>query len=356
MRFLFSGLFGLILVVSGFSQETIDTKTPFEKVVVIKKADGTLEKRRVIKVKKIGENIELEKSDGAMVLLPVSSIIATIPQYPTKGQKYGLEDVQNALKILRALPPEHAPSPEEIKQWEAMQEILIASTPETEASTAKSEVSRATKETTKEGSGDTTTVGVTLKSVIEAEELYQACKGPLGKEFIGKSVIVEGTIDQADTFSLIDGFTKPKNIYLVGAPKPGGGHYLVKCEVRGPVIFLFERGNLYARYVRFEESLSRAIYHTIDGQTIANASDRVDTNVEFPLIQQGNRVLIAQKMKIVGINRVGDLELVGANIQKEALSWKQIQEISGKNRTKVPKTEGSSGSYDFEALFIEIER
>jgi len=287
-------------------------------------------------------------------LLPVSSVIATIPQYPKKGQKYGLEDVQNALKILRALPPEHAPSPEEIKHWEAMEEILTASTPDTAKSTAKPEISQATKETTKEAFGDTTTPGVTLKNVIEAEELYQACKGPLGKEFIGKSVIVEGTIDQADTFSLIDGFTKPKNIYLVGAPKPSGGNYHVKCEVRGPVIFLFEGGNLYVRYVEFEDK--KPTFLTVDDQRIEDASDRVDTNVEFPLIQQGNRVLIAQKMKIVGINRMGDLELVGANIQKEALRWEQIQEISEKTRSKVPKTENGRGRFNFQALFIEIER
>jgi len=128
----------------------------------------------------------------------------------------------------------------------------------------------------------------------------------------------------------------------------------VKCEVRGPVIFLFEGGNLYVRYVEFEDK--KPTFLTVDDQRIEDASDRVDTNVEFPLIQQGNRVLIAQKMKIVGINRMGDLELVGANIQKEALRWEQIQEISEKTRSKVPKTENGRGRFNFQALFIEIER
>jgi len=353
----------LVFLGSVFAQDFVDTQTPFEKVAVIKKQDGTLEKKSIIRAKKIGENFELEKTEGGIVLLPASGIVAVIPQYPKKGLKYGLGDVRNAIKTLLAVPAEFAPSAEELKRWEAMEEILAASAPETVAVESTQQPSSQKLEA-KEISLATSSAGVTLKNVIGAEELYQACRGPLGKEFIGKSVIVEGIVDNADSFNMIDGFTKPKNICLIGAPRPTGGYFYVKCEVRGPVIFLFKDGNLYARYVEFEEDSksnsqkkTKPVFYTVDDQVVRDeyGISRIDTDIEFPLINKGNRVMIAQKMKIVGMTRMGDLELVGANIQKEPLSWDEIQKLSQTTRTRVNSSHNSGRKYHFKDLFIEVD-
>jgi len=352
-----------VFLSSVFAQDSIDTQTPFEKVAVIKKEDGTLEKKSIIRAKKIEENFELEKTEGGIVLLPASGIVAIIPQYPKKGLKYSLGDVRNAIKTLRAVPAEFAPSAEELKRWEAMEEILAASAPETVPVESAQQPSSQKLEA-KEISLATSSAGVTLKNVIGAEELYQACRGPLGKEFIGKSVIVEGIVDYADSFNMIDGFTKPKNICLIGAPRPTGGYFYVKCEVRGPVIFLFKDGNLYARYVALEadpasgsSKKTKSVFYTVDDQVISDdyGISRIDTNIEFPLINKGNRVMIAQKMKIVGMTRMGDLELVGANIQKDPLSWDEIQTLSEKPRTKINSSNSAGGKYRFKELFIEVD-
>ena len=154
---------------------------------------GHWKKKSIIRAKKIEENFELEKTEGGIVLLPASDIVAIIPQYPKKGLKYSLGDVRNAIKTLRAVPAEFAPSAEELKRWEAMEEILAASAPETVPMESAQQSSSA-KEESKENSPRPISAGVTLKNVIGGEELYQACKGPLGKEFVGKSVIVEGVI------------------------------------------------------------------------------------------------------------------------------------------------------------------
>jgi len=354
----------LVFLGSVFAQDFVDTQTPFEKVAVIKKQDGTLEKKSIIRAKKIGENFELEKTEGGIVLLPASGIVAVIPQYPKKGLKYSLGDVRNAIKNLRAVPGEFAPSAEELKRWEDMEEILAASAPET-VPVGSAQQSSSTKEESKENSPlPTSASGVTLKNVIKAEELYQACKGPLGKEFVGKSVIVEGVIDNCDSFSMVDGFTKPKTLYLIGAPRPTGGYFYVKCEVRGPVIFLFKDGNLYARYVALEadpasgsSKKTKSVFYTIDDQVISDdhGISRIDTDIEFPLVNKGNRVMIAQKMKIVGMTRMGDLELAGANIQKDPLSWDEIQTLSEKARTRTNLSNSTGGKYGFKKLFIEVE-
>jgi hypothetical protein len=244
-----------------------------------------------------------------------------------------------------------------------MEEILAASAPET-VPMESAQQSSSTKEESKENSPRPTSAGVTLKNVIGGEELYQACKGPLGKEFVGKSVIVEGVIDNADSFSMVDGFTKPKTLYLIGAPRPTGGYFYVKCEIRGPVIFLFKDGNLYARYVALEADTAsgsskktKPVFYTVDDQVIRDdyGISRIDTDIEFPLINKGNRVMIAQKMKIVGMTRMGDLELVGANIQKDPLSWDEIQTLSEKPRTKINSFNSAGGKYRFKELFIEVD-
>jgi len=76
---------------SVFAQDSIDTQTPFEKVAVIKKQDGTLEKKSIIRAKKIEENFELEKTEGGIVLLPASDIVAIIPNILRKASNTVLE-------------------------------------------------------------------------------------------------------------------------------------------------------------------------------------------------------------------------------------------------------------------------
>ena len=65
--------------------------------------------------------------------------------------------------------------------------------------------------------------------------------------------------------------------------------------------------------------------------------------------------MIAQKMKIVGMSRMGDLELVGANIQKETLSWDEIQKLSETTRNRINPSKNSSKKYNFKDLFIEVD-
>ncbi|NBX70196.1 MAG: hypothetical protein EBR01_14735 [Proteobacteria bacterium] len=364
MRSLF--LLCLLVLNLCFAQNNFDTTTPFEKVVVLRKKDGTTENRFVLSIKKTSDGYELEKAEGGVALFPASEIIAIIPQYPRKGIKYGLEDVRHALKTLKGLPSEYVPSQEDLKKWESIEEILSAARPESSiSSSTQTNSDNRGSSAVAEASSPLSMAGITLKNVMDAEELYQACRGPMGNEFIGKSVIIEGIVDAADSFRPMDELSAPKNIKLVGARKPTGGNYQVKCEVRGPIVFLFERGNLYARYFEIEESfaergtkIKKPVFYTVDDQKIeGDVNSKIDLNTEFPIVNKGNRLLIAQKMKIVGMTRMGDLELVGANIQKAPLSWDEIKQISETSRTKTPASSGSSGGkYQFKNLFIEIER
>lgn len=359
------------------AEVVIKSDTPFEYVAIIKDKDGNIKKQAITTLRETEHGVEFRKTTGTIAVVQHQSIVALIPQYPKKGTKYKLEDVQYAIRLIQDLPGDYALPQQEHEKWIAMEEILSAANDESIATISMRSTAglKELPDSSRMDSSDSKN-SEPLKNIVNAEELWRLCSGPDGSRFIGKSVIVEGVVDGVDTFNLMNGLTKPKSIYLVGASKPAGGFYLVKCEVRGPIVFLFENGNLYARYFQMSETLAnknymnpdlypsyskttvnKPVYFTIDDQVISKADDRIDTNVEFPLVSKGNRLLIAQKMKIVGMNRMGDLELVGVNVQKSALTWEEIQNLSSKERIRAPalRTTSSSKQNNFKNIFIEIE-
>ena len=352
-------LFSFLASCSCFAQDLVDTTTPFEKVVILRKKDGDTESRAVRRIKKTPEGYELEKAEGGVALFPASEIIAVIPQYPKKGIKYTAEDIKMALQILRSLPRELAPPESDLKKWEMTEEILASSKTEVAVEPEKSSETKKTKTDASEESSSPATAGTNLKTVMSAEELYEACSGPLGKSFVGKTVIIDGQVDGVESWAPIDGFTKPKKIYMVGKSKPTGGNYQVRCEVRGPIIFLYEDGNLFARYIKIEpdgKGGKKYLYYTTNDDLIENPSDRINTQIEFPLVNKGSRLLIAQKIKVVGFTRMGDLDLVGANVEKEPISWGEIESLSEKARHRGMNSSESGGMSGFKKIFIEVDQ
>jgi len=305
------------------AEAPMDLDSPFLKTALIQGREGQTEERVIRKAKVGGGNVEMETSKGSISLFPQGNVLAILPRLPTGNEVYGPGDVDRALGLLEGLstPLKQRPeaSPETLAQWRELRKTTI----------------EPTGPAAPQGHGPNAKVSTpgppALGAVMGAEDLYEICQGEGGKALIGKFVIVHGEVVSTLSHSLWDEITKPKHIGLFAKRKNTGGNFLVKCEVRGPVVLFFQDGNLYARYGEttrnFDKNnreIKNVVFLTVDGHRVKKANDTIDVNSEFPIVNHGNRLLLAQRLKIMGINRMGDLELVGANVEDSSIPFSEI--------------------------------
>lgn len=338
--FLFLGLQSVL-----FAGNVFGVDLPFEKIAIVQDSSGTVKKIWIKSAKKVGDNYEFIKTDGILSLVASSQVKAIVPVYPAEGIRYSPADVKDALEVIRALPHEYQSSESEVAKWEQLEALLanveLPEPGQKEKPPGPSLKNNNDKPPDSQDLRDpgakkpATAESLTNPTIMAAEELYALCSGPQGNEWLGRSVLVHGEVDSVDTFNLMDGFTKPRAIKMVGGRKPSGGKFHVRCEIQGPVVFLEDGGNLYARLAVVQRTFNqnqrenrKITFFTVDNQEIHKVSDPIQPGLEFALVNKGNRLLIAQKMKISGFSRLGDLDLVGANIQKDSIPWDEIQSLA----------------------------
>jgi hypothetical protein len=95
---------GLLTVGLVRAEAPMDLDSPFPKVALIKAKTGGMEEREIVKVKKIGEGLEMETRKGSTALLPLADVLGILPRLPEGTERYGPEDVARALALLEALP------------------------------------------------------------------------------------------------------------------------------------------------------------------------------------------------------------------------------------------------------------
>lgn len=95
---------GLLAAGLARAEVPMDLDSPFPKVALIKVRSGGVEEREILKVKKIGESLEMETRKGSTALFPVADVLGILPRLPEGSERYGPEDVARALALLEALP------------------------------------------------------------------------------------------------------------------------------------------------------------------------------------------------------------------------------------------------------------
>jgi hypothetical protein len=114
-------------VAAAWAGAPMDLDSPFEKVALIQEKNGDIAERSVRKGKVNGENIEMEKDDGALLVLPQRQVLAVLPRLPSSGLAYLQSDAQRALKVLQEAQPKFPlrseVTPEAISEWEKLSAV-----------------------------------------------------------------------------------------------------------------------------------------------------------------------------------------------------------------------------------------
>jgi len=97
-RALFLGLvFGSGMLWAG---APMDLDSPFLKTALIKGVSGEVVEKSVRKGKINGGNVELQKDEGGLLVLPADRVLAVLPKIPQAGETYLQSDAQRALAVL----------------------------------------------------------------------------------------------------------------------------------------------------------------------------------------------------------------------------------------------------------------
>lgn len=78
----------------------MDLDSPFVKIALIKGTSGEIIEKSVRKGKINGGNVELQKDEGGLLVLPVDRVLAVLPKIPQAGETYLQSDAQRALTVL----------------------------------------------------------------------------------------------------------------------------------------------------------------------------------------------------------------------------------------------------------------
>ena len=95
------------LLSAGFLQAEapMDLASPFHKTAVVENRVGLKEDFEILRARVAGENLEMTKLDGAIVLAPRFKVVAIFPKLPSDGFAYTQKDAQAALALLEAAAP-----------------------------------------------------------------------------------------------------------------------------------------------------------------------------------------------------------------------------------------------------------
>jgi len=78
----------------------MDLDSPFLKTALIKGVSGEVVEKSVRKGKINGGNVELQKDEGGLLVLPADRVLAVLPKIPQAGETYLQSDAQRALAVL----------------------------------------------------------------------------------------------------------------------------------------------------------------------------------------------------------------------------------------------------------------
>lgn len=84
------------------AEAPIDLASPFHKTAVVENRMGQPEDFEILRAKIAGENLEMTKLDGSVVLAPRTKVTAIFPKLPSDGFAYTQKDAQAALVLLEA--------------------------------------------------------------------------------------------------------------------------------------------------------------------------------------------------------------------------------------------------------------
>jgi hypothetical protein len=102
----------------------MDFDSPFAKSAIILNALGQQETREVLGAEKKGNEIELRKADGTLVVVAEDKVVAIIPKLPSSGLKYTREEAAKAYLLLQKAQPQllnrEEVGPVAMKAWEKL--------------------------------------------------------------------------------------------------------------------------------------------------------------------------------------------------------------------------------------------
>lgn len=78
----------------------IDFNSPFNKTALIESRMGQWEEFEILKARLVGENLEMTKADGSILLSPQAKVTAILPKIPPDNFIYAQQDAQKALVLL----------------------------------------------------------------------------------------------------------------------------------------------------------------------------------------------------------------------------------------------------------------
>ena len=84
------------------AEAPIDLASPFHKTAVVENRQGQPEDFEILRAKVAGENLEMTRLDGSMVLAPRAKVTAIFPKLPSDGFAYTQKDARAALILLEA--------------------------------------------------------------------------------------------------------------------------------------------------------------------------------------------------------------------------------------------------------------
>lgn len=98
----------------GWSQAgaPLDLDSPFPKTALIQDKNGKREEREIQSAKPTGDKLELFYPQGGVGLFPRIEIVAIIPRLPKPGQDASLDEIDQAIRFLEALPEDLRNRPE----------------------------------------------------------------------------------------------------------------------------------------------------------------------------------------------------------------------------------------------------
>jgi len=113
---------GWLLAVGGLQAEApLDLASPFHKTAIVETRLGQQEEFEVLRAIPAGENLEMTKLDGSILLAPRSKVVAILPKLPSEGFAYTQKDAQEVLGMLetasRAWPDRPETSPRALAAW-----------------------------------------------------------------------------------------------------------------------------------------------------------------------------------------------------------------------------------------------
>ena len=111
------------ILATGWLQAAVpmDMGSPFHKTALIENRSGQPEEFEILRARVAGENLEMKRLDGSILLAPRAKVSAVLPKLPSDGFAYTQKDAQAALALLEEAaltwPDRPETSPRTLSAW-----------------------------------------------------------------------------------------------------------------------------------------------------------------------------------------------------------------------------------------------